>query len=124
MSVVAQCTNVLSNCGNGCAADDAPAFKERFGIDIHTIHTIFNMTEISSLIVSEANLASIRDPTIRGIAKRPERGRSAKRRADLVSGRLYSCSTAHRPTRHRGRVAPTDDYTSCIVASKLMVFWY
>ncbi len=32
--------------------DDAPAFKERFGIDIYTI---FNMTEISSPIVSEAN---------------------------------------------------------------------
>jgi crotonobetaine/carnitine-CoA ligase len=31
---------------------DAPAFKERFGIDIYTI---FNMTEISSPIVSEAN---------------------------------------------------------------------
>ncbi|MFC3712892.1 AMP-binding protein [Sphingoaurantiacus capsulatus] len=34
--------------------DDAAAFKERFGIDIHTI---FNMTEISSPIVSEANPA-------------------------------------------------------------------
>ena len=32
--------------------DDAPAFTERFGIDIYTI---FNMTEISSPIVSEAN---------------------------------------------------------------------
>jgi len=32
--------------------DDAAAFKERFGIDIYTI---FNMTEISSPIVSEAN---------------------------------------------------------------------
>jgi crotonobetaine/carnitine-CoA ligase len=32
--------------------DDAPAFKERFGIDIYTI---FNMTEISSPIVSQAN---------------------------------------------------------------------
>lgn len=31
---------------------DAPAFTERFGIDIYTI---FNMTEISSPIVSEAN---------------------------------------------------------------------
>ncbi len=37
--------------------DDAPAFTERFGIDIYTI---FNMTEISSPIVSEAN------PTRRG----------------------------------------------------------
>jgi crotonobetaine/carnitine-CoA ligase len=32
--------------------DDAAAFKERFGIDIYTI---FNMTEISSPIVSDAN---------------------------------------------------------------------
>jgi crotonobetaine/carnitine-CoA ligase len=32
--------------------DDAPAFTDRFGIDIYTI---FNMTEISSPIVSEAN---------------------------------------------------------------------
>ncbi|WP_313808612.1 AMP-binding protein [Sphingobium sp.] len=32
--------------------DDAPAFRERFGVDIYTI---FNMTEISSPIVSEAN---------------------------------------------------------------------
>ena len=32
--------------------DDAPAFTARFGIDIYTI---FNMTEISSPIVSEAN---------------------------------------------------------------------
>lgn len=32
--------------------DDAPAFTERFGIDIYTI---FNMTEVSSPIVSEAN---------------------------------------------------------------------
>ena len=31
---------------------DAPAFTERFGVDIYTI---FNMTEISSPIVSEAN---------------------------------------------------------------------
>lgn len=35
---------------------DAPAFTERFGIDIYTI---FNMTEISSPIVSEANPAKI-----------------------------------------------------------------
>jgi crotonobetaine/carnitine-CoA ligase len=34
--------------------DDAPAFSERFGIDIYTI---FNMTEISSPIVSDANPA-------------------------------------------------------------------
>lgn len=32
--------------------DDAPAFTKRFGIDIYTI---FNMTEISSPVVSEAN---------------------------------------------------------------------
>jgi crotonobetaine/carnitine-CoA ligase len=32
--------------------DGAPAFRERFGIDIYTI---FNMTEISSPIISEAN---------------------------------------------------------------------
>ncbi|WP_300973644.1 AMP-binding protein [Sphingomonas sp. LHG3406-1] len=32
--------------------DDAPAFRERFGIDIYTI---FNMTEIASSCVSEAN---------------------------------------------------------------------
>ena len=32
--------------------DDAPAFRERFGVDVYTI---FNMTEISSPIVSEAN---------------------------------------------------------------------
>jgi crotonobetaine/carnitine-CoA ligase len=38
-------------------SDDAPAFTERFGIDIYTI---FNMTEISSPIVSEPN------PTVRG----------------------------------------------------------
>jgi crotonobetaine/carnitine-CoA ligase len=42
--------------------DDAPAFKARFGIDIYTI---FNMTEISSPIVSEAN------PTKRGTCGRP-----------------------------------------------------
>jgi crotonobetaine/carnitine-CoA ligase len=35
---------------------DAPAFTERFGIDIYTI---FNMTEISSPVVSEANPAKI-----------------------------------------------------------------
>ena len=35
---------------------DAPAFTERFGVDIYTI---FNMTEISSPIVSEANPAKI-----------------------------------------------------------------
>lgn len=34
--------------------DDAPAFTERFGIDIYTI---FNMTEVSSPVVSEANPA-------------------------------------------------------------------
>jgi crotonobetaine/carnitine-CoA ligase len=32
--------------------DDAPAFKERFGIDVYTI---FNMTEVASPCVSEAN---------------------------------------------------------------------
>ncbi len=42
--------------------DDAPAFTERFGIDIYTI---FNMTEISSPIVSEAN------PVRRGTCGRP-----------------------------------------------------
>ena len=35
---------------------DAPAFTERFGVDIYTI---FNMTEISSPIVSEANPTKI-----------------------------------------------------------------
>lgn len=35
---------------------DAPAFTERFGIDIYTI---FNMTEISSPVVSEANPTKI-----------------------------------------------------------------
>jgi crotonobetaine/carnitine-CoA ligase len=35
---------------------DAPAFTERFGVDIYTI---FNMTEISSPIVSEANPSKI-----------------------------------------------------------------
>lgn len=38
-------------------SDDAAAFNERFGVDIYTI---FNMTEISSPIVSEPN------PTVRG----------------------------------------------------------
>jgi crotonobetaine/carnitine-CoA ligase len=38
-------------------SDDAPAFNERFGVDIYTI---FNMTEISSPIVSEPN------PSVRG----------------------------------------------------------
>jgi crotonobetaine/carnitine-CoA ligase len=42
--------------------DDAPVFKERFGIDIYTI---FNMTEISSPIVSEAN------PVARGTCGKP-----------------------------------------------------
>jgi crotonobetaine/carnitine-CoA ligase len=45
--------------------DDAPAFKERFGIDIYTI---FNMTEIASPIVSEAN------PTKRGTCGRVRPG--------------------------------------------------
>ena len=35
---------------------DAPAFTERFGVDIYTI---FNMTEISSPVVSEANPTKI-----------------------------------------------------------------
>lgn len=35
---------------------DAPAFTERFGVDIYTI---FNMTEISSPVVSEANPSKI-----------------------------------------------------------------
>jgi crotonobetaine/carnitine-CoA ligase len=34
--------------------DDAPAFRERFGVDVYTI---FNMTEIASPCVSEANPA-------------------------------------------------------------------
>jgi carnitine-CoA ligase len=45
--------------------DDAAAFTERFGIDIYTI---FNMTEISSPIVSEAN------PTKRGTCGKPRPG--------------------------------------------------
>jgi len=45
--------------------DDAAPFKERFGIDVYTI---FNMTEISSPIVSEAN------PTKRGTCGRPRPG--------------------------------------------------
>jgi len=45
--------------------DDAPAFKERFNIDIYTI---FNMTEISSPIVSEPN------PTKRGTCGRARPG--------------------------------------------------
>ncbi len=45
--------------------DDAPAFKERFDIDIYTI---FNMTEISSPIVSEPN------PTKRGTCGRVRPG--------------------------------------------------
>jgi crotonobetaine/carnitine-CoA ligase len=45
--------------------DDAPAFKERFNIDIYTI---FNMTEISSPIVSEPN------PTKRGTCGRVRSG--------------------------------------------------
>jgi len=45
--------------------DDAGPFRERFGIDIYTI---FNMTEISSPIVSEAN------PTKRGTCGRPRPG--------------------------------------------------
>jgi len=45
--------------------DDAPAFKERFNIDVYTI---FNMTEISSPIVSEPN------PTKRGTCGRVRAG--------------------------------------------------
>lgn len=45
--------------------DDAPAFKERFGIDIYTI---FNMTEISSPIVSGPN------PVQRGTCGKPRPG--------------------------------------------------
>jgi crotonobetaine/carnitine-CoA ligase len=45
--------------------DDAPAFKDRFNIDIYTI---FNMTEISSPIVSEPN------PTKRGTCGRMRPG--------------------------------------------------
>jgi crotonobetaine/carnitine-CoA ligase len=45
--------------------DDAAPFSERFGIDVYTI---FNMTEISSPIVSEAN------PTKRGTCGRPRMG--------------------------------------------------
>ena len=45
--------------------DDAPAFKERFNIDVYTI---FNMTEISSPIVSEPN------PTKRGTCGKPRPG--------------------------------------------------
>ena len=45
--------------------DDAPAFTERFGIDIYTI---FNMTEIASPIVSEAN------PTKRGTCGKVREG--------------------------------------------------
>ena len=45
--------------------DDASAFKERFNIDVYTI---FNMTEISSPIVSEAN------PTKRGTCGRVRPG--------------------------------------------------
>jgi len=45
--------------------DDAAPFKERFGIDIFTI---FNMTEVSSPIVSEAN------PIKRGTCGRPRPG--------------------------------------------------
>ena len=45
--------------------DDAPAFKERFGIDIYTI---FNMTEISSPIVSGPN------PVKRGTCGVPRAG--------------------------------------------------
>jgi crotonobetaine/carnitine-CoA ligase len=45
--------------------DDAAAFKERFGVDIYTI---FNMTEISSPIVSEAN------PGRRGTCGKPRPG--------------------------------------------------
>lgn len=45
--------------------DDAPAFTARFGIDVYTI---FNMTEISSPIVSEAN------PTKRGTCGRVRPG--------------------------------------------------
>lgn len=45
--------------------DDAAAFKERFGIDVYTI---FNMTEISSPIVSEAN------PTKAATCGRPRAG--------------------------------------------------
>ena len=44
---------------------DAPAFTERFGIDIYTI---FNMTEISSPVVSEAN------PTKIGTCGKPRSG--------------------------------------------------
>jgi len=45
--------------------DDAAPFRTRFGVDIHTI---FNMTEISSPIVSEAN------PIKRGTCGRPRPG--------------------------------------------------
>ena len=45
--------------------DDAAPFSERFGIDVYTI---FNMTEISSPIVSEPN------PTKRGTCGRPRMG--------------------------------------------------
>ena len=45
--------------------DDAPAFAERFGVDIYTI---FNMTEISSPLVSVAN------PPKRGTCGRPRAG--------------------------------------------------
>jgi crotonobetaine/carnitine-CoA ligase len=45
--------------------DDAPAFTERFGVDIYTI---FNMTEVASPCVSEAN------PTKRGTCGKPRPG--------------------------------------------------
>jgi len=45
--------------------DDAPAFTERFGVDVFTI---FNMTEISSPLVSVAN------PPKRGTCGRPREG--------------------------------------------------
>lgn len=67
----------------------ADALHERFGIDIYTI---FNMTEISSPIVSDAN------PTRRGVCGKPRAG---------VDVRLVDEHDSAAPRgRHRGHLGP------------------